>query len=534
MAFAHGDLAQARFNTAPRSALAFASPHASDEAHFASAFEHAAIGMALVSLRGEWLKVNRATCDMLGHSQAQLLALSVYDITHPQDVSEDVLQRNRMIAGQIESYQREKRYVRRDGLIVWAFLSCSMMRDIHGEPMYFISQMQDITERKLAEQALQQSEARFRGLVGLSSDWYWEQDAQFRFVSFAGSNAPAPWQPLQRNILGLCRWDIPDLHLMDTTWEAHRAQLEAHQPFRDLRCVLGPGTTAVRYVTVSGEPTHDAEGRFSGYRGTARDVTESVLAQQEIQRFNVELEGRVAQRTRELEWANKELEAFSYSISHDLRSSLRTIDGFTRILEMELAGQLSERGRHCVDRVRSGVKDLADLTDALLQLAKASHASPRYEKVDLAVLARRALKDCQDREPSRAAQLVVAEHLWAVGDPTLLSEVVENLAANAWKYTSKQALALISVGSESGPDGQTVYFFQDNGVGFDMAGADKLFEAFTRLPSAAGFEGHGIGLATVNRIVTRHGGRVWGQSLPGQGARFMFTLANDGVQAPAA
>lgn len=525
MTFAHGELAQARFNAAPRAVRAFTKPHPLDEAHFVSAFEHAAIGMALVSLRGDWLKVNRATCDMLGHTQAQLLARSVYDITHPQDVAEDVLQRSRMIAGEIESYQREKRYIRRDGLIVWAFLSCSIMRDVHGEPMHFISQMQDITERKLAEQALQQSEARLRGLVALSSDWYWEQDARLRFTSFVGSNAPAPWQPLQRGILGLCRWDIPDFHLMDITWEAHRAQLDAHQSFRDLRCVLNPGTAAVRYVTVSGEPTHDEDGHFSGYRGTARDVTESVLAQQEIQRLNVELEGRVAQRTRELEWANKELEAFSYSISHDLRSSLRTIDGFTRILEMELAGKLSERGQHCVDRVRSGIKDLADLTDALLRLAKASHAAPRYEQVDLAALARRALKDCQDREPSRTAQLVVPEHLWVVGDPTLLSEVVDNLAVNAWKYTSRQARTLISVGSEPGPDGDTVYFFQDNGVGFDMAGADKLFEAFTRLPSAAGFEGHGIGLATVNRIVTHHGGRVWGQSSPGQGARFMFTLA---------
>jgi signal transduction histidine kinase len=247
-------------------------------------------------------------------------------------------------------------------------------------------------------------------------------------------------------------------------------------------------------------------------------------ATDEIRLLNSELEKRVSRRTAQLEASNQELEAFSYSVSHDLRAPLKTINGFSHLLERTLIGNVGEKGQHYLNRIRAGTRQMGELIDGLLSLAQLSRDKLQLSEVNLADIARSICKECRERDPERQAQILVQEPMRAMGDQRLLSVVLQNLIGNAWKFTSRVEMARIEVGSQPQDAGETVYFVKDNGAGFDMAYADKLFGTFQRLHSPGDFAGTGIGLATVKRVIDRHGGRIWAQSKEGVGAVFFFTL----------
>lgn len=237
------------------------------------------------------------------------------------------------------------------------------------------------------------------------------------------------------------------------------------------------------------------------------------------------LEEQVQTRTKQLQASNEALQAFSYSLAHDLRTPLSTIAGFSGLLGKEIGtSAASELIKHYLARIGAGVVQMSELIDALLSLAQVSRTTLHWDRVDLSTLAQTILNGYHEREPSRVVQLDIQPELVVQGDPSLLRDVLENLLGNAWKFSSKQPLTRIAFRRESGPDGESVYCVQDKGAGFDMAYSDKMFGAFQRLHTAADFSGTGIGLATVHRIVTRHGGRIWADSAPGQGATFYFTL----------
>lgn len=272
----------------------------------------------------------------------------------------------------------------------------------------------------------------------------------------------------------------------------------------------------------------DEQGQVNGVLGINSDIGERKRAREEILRLNASLEERVQQRTAQLEFANKQLEAFSYSVSHDLRSPLSAVDGFSDLLERAIAKTevtpLTERSRHYLTRIRAGVSQMGELIDAMLTLAQVSRSNLRWEPVDLSALATALLDGRREREPERKVRIQVEPGLVGQGDPRLLKQVLDNLLGNAWKFSAKQPLTDVTFGHELNDAGETVYFVRDKGTGFDMAYAEKLFGAFQRLHSLSEFAGTGIGLATVQRIVARHGGRVWAQSSLGQGATFYFTL----------
>ena len=231
----------------------------------------------------------------------------------------------------------------------------------------------------------------------------------------------------------------------------------------------------------------------------------------------------MAQRTAALEIANKELEVFSYSVSHDLRAPLRGIDGFSRELLEKHADQLDVRGKHYLQRVRAGTQRMGQLIDDLLDLSRISSRDMRHETVDLGSMARDIAQELHQAQPERAVDIRIQYVLQAQGDAYLLQIVVRNLFSNAWKYTSKHARATIEFGL-TWQQGEQVYFVRDDGSGFDMAYVDKLFGAFQRLHDESEFEGSGIGLTTVQRIIHRHGGRIWAEGAVERGATFYFTL----------
>ncbi|MDM9581671.1 MULTISPECIES: sensor histidine kinase [unclassified Nostoc] len=253
------------------------------------------------------------------------------------------------------------------------------------------------------------------------------------------------------------------------------------------------------------------------------EINERKKAESEILRLNVQLEQRVAERTAQLEATNKEMEAFSYSVSHDLRAPLRSIDGFSQALLEDYADKLDALGQNYLQRVRAATQRMAQLIDDLLNLSRLTRSEMRYEKVDLSALVEAIATELHKTQPERQVEFVIAPGLVANGDAHLLRIVLENLLGNAWKFTGKHQKARIEFGLLL-QDNTDVYFVRDDGTGFDMAYVEKLFGAFQRLHAMTEFEGTGIGLATVQRIIHRHGGRVWAESAVEQGATFYFTL----------
>ena len=241
-----------------------------------------------------------------------------------------------------------------------------------------------------------------------------------------------------------------------------------------------------------------------------------------------DLENRVQERTQQLAVANKELESFSYSVSHDLRSPLRSLMGFARILTRDYAGKLlDEHALDLIQRMTASVSRMGQLIEDLLRLSQLSRAAMQLQPLDLSAMANSVLDDLRHRDPQREVSIQVEAGLTAMADAGLLRLVLENLLGNAWKFTGKTAGANISVGMLRGMRTASTYFIQDNGAGFDMDFADQLFAPFQRLHRATEFEGTGVGLATVQRVVHRHAGRIWAESSPGQGAKFLFTLGTE-------
>lgn len=385
---------------------------------------------------------------------------------------------------------------------------------------------QQILEREYSDRALYLSERRHRTLVTALTSVVWTATADGEFVG-----EQKPWDeytgqtPDTHSGRGwLDAFHQEDRRFIEQGWErAHRLM----QPLKSEVRLWHKRDSRYRYVQLHAVPLYDDRGLLHEWIGTADDIDDRRRAIEEIQRLNAELEQRVSVRTAELERANRELEAFSYSVSHDLRTPLRAIDGFSQALLEDYGEQFDASGRDYIARVRAGAQRMGRLIDDLLMLARVSRGDFIEETLDLTAMAEDVVAELRTDDPERAVKVDIAPGLTAFGDSRLMRVALENLFSNAWKYTSKRDEARIEFGLCPEKYGDDCYVVKDNGAGFDMTYVDKLFGAFQRLHDATEFPGTGIGLATVQRIIHRHGGRIWAEAEIGEGAAFYFTLRNE-------
>lgn len=409
---------------------------------------------------------------------------------------------------------------RKDGSPYPEWLSVSAVRDDTGAVQNYVAIFTDLTDRLAAEQAVRASEQRYRSMFEEAPEGVWIIGADERTVEVNQHLC---------DLLGYERREMQGKKPTDFTDAGNSRVFEAQKALR-ATTTRRLYEIALRHrdgrnipVSFSATNLYDSDGSLQAVLAFVSDITERKVHELEMRRLNEDLERRVAERTRALQTANRELEAFSYSVSHDLRTPLRAINGFSHALEEEYGRLLDENGRNYLGRVRAGSERMAALIDDLLKLAQLSRGEMNIEATDLSVMTHEIAAELQAGEPARQVDWVIARGIVVSGDRGLLRVAMQNLLGNAWKYSSGQERARIEFGRIA-RDGRPACFVSDNGAGFDMTHAGKLFGAFQRLHSPAEFPGSGIGLATVSRIIRRHGGDVWAESRPGKGATFFFTL----------
>ncbi len=398
-----------------------------------------------------------------------------------------------------------------------------------GQAPSFVAMASDITARRQAEATLRESEQTLQLMLDAAHFGYWN----LNLVTHAANRSLRHDQIFGYEEL-LADWTyekfLTHVHSDD------RAQVNrlfqagvAAKTEWDFECRITRRDGALHWIWAHGNVYTNAAGEPDRMVGMVSDITERKQAEEEIRQLNVNLEQRVLERTNDLAVANQELEAFSYSVSHDLRAPLRAMDGFSQALLEDYADKLDDQGKDYLQRVRNATQRMGQLIDDMLTLSRVTRTAMRRETIDLGALAAAVIAELQRSEPERKVDWRIEPDLIAQGDAGLLRIVLVNLLGNAWKFTGKTANAKIEFGAASVPDagnaeGMTAFFVRDNGAGYDMAYADTLFGAFQRLHPVSDFPGTGIGLTLVQRILHRHGGRVWAEGAVGQGATFYFTL----------
>ena len=480
-------------------------------------FENAIDAILLADDTGRYVDANPAACRLLGYERRELLELSVWDVTHGLD--EETYHHTWAEFTGNGAQEGEYQVVTRDGRTI----EVEYRAVANILPGKHLSILRSISQKRKAERELHESEARFSAALTIAQLGTFEWDLRtgavtlddrsreiFGFAPDEGTHAQEVFDRIDPD-------DFPRVFA-----EAQASQRDASRLETEYRIHLPDGTlrTIVSISDVLPGPGGEPERLF----GVFSDVTERKEAEEALAQARDTLEERVRERTTELARLNEELESFNYSVSHDLRAPLRALDGFSRVLEEDYGDVLDGTARGYLRRIRAGAERMGRLIDDLLRLSRLSRRPMQRQRVDLSALAERIVGELRMAEPQRRVEVRIQPGVMAEGDPGLLEIALENLFKNAWKATRGREEARIELGAGGADEGPEVFFVRDNGVGFDMRYSGKLFVPFGRLHSASEFDGTGIGLAIVQRIVHRHGGRIWAEGRPGEGAAFFFTL----------
>ena len=362
-----------------------------------------------------------------------------------------------------------------------------------------------------------------QGFAGLcaTGDMRWELGDDANFAHLREYEARLEQLFRDKPLRGICQYrrDVVPAHAVRDALATHRSTYLGTALNRDNLFYIPP-----ELLLEGGGAEQQTEWMYQQIVRIIKAEEQRDRALQDLAATNQNLERRVAERTAELEAANRHLEAFAYSVSHDLRAPLRAIGGFSNILREDFAQTLGAEGAKHIDRVVTQVQRMSELIEGMLQLSKIMKTELHAVRVDVTALAEEVALELRETDPQRSAEFVIHRSLSAVADRVLLRALLVNLISNAWKFTGGRSKARIEVGAETDAGGQRVFYVRDNGAGFDVRKAERLFAPFQRFHRQEEFPGTGVGLATVQRIVARHGGRIWVESEPNVGTTFFFTL----------
>jgi len=537
------------------------------EARFRAIFDDIGVGIALINSKGELLNCNPAALRIFGYSERELCNNTFAEITHPDDLQKNASRFQQLLDEELDSYQLEQRYIRKDKSVVEANLIVTSIRDTERKFRFAIAMIEDISLRKQSERERMRSNRRLEALHDI--------DEAILKARSPIQTARAALQHLQQ-LIDYQRGSVTLFNIDDNVMQllaqtgieleglTEKQYYETKSHYTSIDTLLNGDVNIVNDIEsdsskakinkkmskagilsyfnvpllVKGQLIGAINIAFTRKDAPAKqdlDIVKevaNVLAiaiqqaslLEQVQQHAQELEARVTERTRELTATNKELESFSYSVSHDLRAPLRAITGFSQALQEDYGSDLDDTGKHYLDRIRNATDNMSNLIDSLLKLSRLTRSMYKREKVNLSHLIEELAEEQKQANPDREIVFEIQPDVIAVCDKNMLRVMLSNLLSNAVKYSRNEPVSIIRFGARHDKNSKETYFVSDNGVGFDMRYADKLFGAFQRLHSSDSFEGAGIGLATVQRIINRHGGRIWAEAAPDEGATFYFVL----------
>jgi PAS domain S-box-containing protein len=489
------------------------------EGKFRNLFENSPLGKSMTSVDGQMF-VNKSFCDLTGYSQEELNAMSWKVITHPEDIETTEEVTNLLLQGKNDRLRFEKRYLAKSGSIIWADVSVFLQRDEDGNPLYFITTINDLTQKK----KLEAERFRLLDIIDSSLNEIYIFNSENLKFEYANKGALRNIGYSSEEMLSLTPVDIKPGYTEESFRKLVKPLLSGKSKLIAIETIHRRKDGSEYPVEIHLQLYKNASDSL--FFAFINDITERKIADEAIRKLNEELEDRVRLRTSQLEAANKELEAFSYSVSHDLRAPLRAIHSFTSILKEDYENILGDEGRRLCNIIESSSVRMGTLIDDLLSFSRLGRNSMNYSYIKMGKLALDIYNEITTPGEREKTALSINAIPDAEGDASMLRQVISNLLSNAIKYSSRVEKPEIELGFSRG-DNETIYYVKDNGVGFDMKYSNKLFGVFQRLHTDKEFEGNGVGLAIVKRIIKRHGGRVWAESEPGKGSVFFFTLPVD-------
>lgn len=528
------------------------------ENRFRTLFEHAAVGVAIIETEtGRYLDINQKYCDFLGYSKDEMLQRKIQNVTETSYIKENIQKNKHLISGKITEFSVEKKYVRKDGKIVWGELNASPLWEPGETPeeYHHIAVVKDITEQKKAELALRESEKKFRETIANLDEGFFSTTIDGILLDHNDGFNRILGLPEHQDSKGIL---VPDFWQDAADRQKYIAELKTNGSVSSYQIAAKKITGEKISILLSSHMIKDENNEPIKMDGVFLDITPRILqeerllasqselqklleqaeqsrralltivedqklAQEEINRLNKTLEDRVNQRTAQLKASNEELESFAYSISHDLRAPLRAIDGYSRILEQDYAKVLDTEGLRLLNIVRSSTKNLDKLITDLLSLSRVGRSELKMDTLDMNSMVNSIYQELATPEFLEKCVFKVDDLPEGYGDPTLIKHVWMNLISNSIKYSTPKEHPKIEIYGFFDAE-KCIYTIKDNGVGFNPDFRDKLFGLFQRLHKATDFEGTGVGLAIVHRIVARHNGEVWGNGETDIGAEFSFTL----------